>query len=48
VGIDQFVRALARLGFTGPLNIEREGVTHEEWLHDVAGGIALLKAMRSD
>jgi sugar phosphate isomerase/epimerase len=45
VGIDQFVRALARLGFTGPLNIEREGVTHEEWLRDVAGGISLLKSL---
>ena len=42
VGIERFVRALERIGFTGPLNIEREGVTHDQWLADVGMGKALL------
>jgi len=46
VGIERFVRTLARAGFTGPLNIEREGVTHEQWLADVRMGIALLASLR--
>jgi len=46
VGMDRFVRALARLGFTGPLNIEREGVTHEQWLADVRMAIALLASLQ--
>ena len=46
VGMERFVGALARLGFTGPLNIEREGVTHEQWLADVRMAIALLASLK--
>ena len=43
VGIERFVRTLAELGYRGQLNIEREGTSHELWLHDVAEAVRLLR-----
>lgn len=42
VGIDNFVRTLAAVGYRGPLCIEREGTSHEGWLRDVRAAAQLL------
>jgi sugar phosphate isomerase/epimerase len=35
VRIDRFVKTLAEIGFTGPLNVEREGASPGQWLQDL-------------
>jgi sugar phosphate isomerase/epimerase len=42
VGIPQFVAALKEIGFTGPLNVERETEDQSARLLDIAAGIRLL------
>jgi sugar phosphate isomerase/epimerase len=44
VNIPEFVKLLKKIGFTGPLCIEREVGTQEERLADIAHGIALLRS----
>jgi sugar phosphate isomerase/epimerase len=46
VGIENFVRTLAEVGFTGPLNVEREGAAPGGWLGDVAAAVKLLEGLR--
>jgi len=43
VGIERFVKTLAEVGYRGQLNIEREGTSHEGWLHDVGEAARLLE-----
>ena len=45
VGIERFVRKLRRVGYTGPLAVEREGTDHARWLEDVAAAVKLLNAL---
>ncbi|MCZ2156430.1 MAG: sugar phosphate isomerase/epimerase [Bryobacterales bacterium] len=43
VGMRRFVTKLREIGYRGPLCIEREGVTWEQKLADIAAGVAELK-----
>ncbi len=43
VGIERFVKTLAEVGYRGQLTIEREGTSHEVWLHDVGEAVRLLQ-----
>lgn len=43
VGVDRFVRQLRRVGYKGPVAVEREGTDHARWLADVAAAVKLLK-----
>jgi sugar phosphate isomerase/epimerase len=43
VGIDRFVKTLAEIGFTGPLNVEREGASPGQWLQDLTAAVQLLR-----
>jgi sugar phosphate isomerase/epimerase len=45
VGIDRFVNTLREIGFSGPLNIERETEDQAERLHDIASAVMLLRSM---
>jgi sugar phosphate isomerase/epimerase len=45
VGMERFVQALREIGYTGPLNVEREVEDQQERLRDVAGGLALLRKL---
>lgn len=45
VGMGRYVRALRRIGYTGPLTIEREIVGAEQ-REDIQGAIALLNGLR--
>jgi sugar phosphate isomerase/epimerase len=45
VGIGEFVRTLAEVGFGGPLNIEREGAAPGGWLKDVTAAVRLLRSL---
>jgi sugar phosphate isomerase/epimerase len=45
VGIARFVETLARLGFGGPLNVERETDNQQERFRDLADGVRLLRAL---
>lgn len=47
VGIDRFIAKLKSLGYTGTLNIEREGQTPEQWRKDVAMAVELLARLRA-
>jgi L-ribulose-5-phosphate 3-epimerase len=47
VGIPAYIQALKRLGFTGPLNIEREAENKETKMRDMAAGVELLKTLRA-
>lgn len=42
VGMERFVAKLKEIGYTGTLNIEREGQSPEQWRNDVAMGAELL------
>jgi sugar phosphate isomerase/epimerase len=44
VGMDRFVRTLREIGYSGPLNVEREIEDQRQRLADIAGGLALLRA----
>lgn len=43
VGMRRFVAKLRKIGYNGPLCIEREGVTWEQKLIDIAAGVVELK-----
>jgi sugar phosphate isomerase/epimerase len=44
VGIERFVRTLQEIGFTGPLNIEREAENQQERLRDMRDAVVLLRS----
>ena len=46
VGIERFLAKLQEIGFTGPLNIEREAENQEERMIDIAQGIELLNRLK--
>ena len=43
VGMENFIRTLAAVGYRGALCIEREGTSHEGWLRDVRAAAQLLQ-----
>jgi sugar phosphate isomerase/epimerase len=45
VGMERFVATLREIGYTGPLNVEREVEDQQERLRDIAGGLALLRKL---
>jgi sugar phosphate isomerase/epimerase len=45
VGMERFVATLREIGYTGPLNVEREVEDQQERLRDIAGGLALLRGL---
>jgi L-ribulose-5-phosphate 3-epimerase len=45
VGIARFVETLRKVGFRGPLNVERETPDQQERFRDLAEGIRLLRAL---
>lgn len=45
VGVENFVRTLKEIGFSGPLNVERETEDPEERLRDIADGVKLLRTL---
>ena len=45
VGIERFLETLAGVGYRGQLNIEREGTSHERWLHDVGEASQMLRTL---
>lgn len=42
VGMERFVAKLKEIGYTNPMNIEREVPDHQQRLRDIAGGVELL------
>ena len=46
VGMERFLRELVRIGYTGPLAVEREVPDHQERIRDIKGGIALLADLK--
>ena len=47
VGIARFVETLRKIGFPGPLNVEREAEDQEERLRDLREGISLVRTLTS-
>jgi sugar phosphate isomerase/epimerase len=47
VGMERFVGALREIGYSGPLNVEREVEDQAQRLEDIAGGLALLRSLTS-
>ena len=45
VGIGRFVETLRKIGFRGPLNVEREAEDQETRIHDLAEGVRLLRSL---
>ena len=45
VGMESFLEALDRIGYTGPLVVEREVGSQEERVRDVRGGLDLLRRL---
>jgi len=45
VGIARFVETLRKVGFPGPLNVERETEDQQERLRDLADGVRLLREL---
>jgi sugar phosphate isomerase/epimerase len=45
VGMERFVRKLKEVGFTGPLNIEREAENQEERIRDIREAVRYLRAI---
>ena len=45
VGMERFVAKLKQIGYTNPLNIERETPDHQERLRDIAGAVKLLRSL---
>lgn len=45
VGMERFVAKLREVGYTNPMNIEREVPDHQQRLRDIAGGVALLRRL---
>ncbi|HWR51169.1 MAG TPA: sugar phosphate isomerase/epimerase family protein [Bryobacteraceae bacterium] len=46
VGMDRYVAKLKAVGYTGPLNIEREIPDHQQRLEDIRKGAAILNRLR--
>jgi sugar phosphate isomerase/epimerase len=46
VGMERFLRQLVKIGYRGPLAIEREAPDPAERLRDIESGIALLKKLK--
>jgi len=47
VGMERFVNTLREIGYSGPLNVEREIEDQRQRLEDIAGGLALLRSLTS-
>ena len=45
VGIPQFVQTLKEVGFSGPMNVEREAEDHAQRLREIRAGIELLRGL---
>ncbi len=45
VGIGRFVETLRKVGFHGPLNVEREAEDQEARIRDLADGVRLLRSL---
>ena len=45
VGMERFVAKLKEIGYSGTLNIEREGQSPEQWRNDVGMGAELLRRL---
>jgi sugar phosphate isomerase/epimerase len=45
VGIPAFVAKLKEIGYTGTVNVEREGTNPEVWRQDVGAAVQLLKSL---
>jgi len=45
VGLERFVKKLKQIGYTGTLNIEREGTNPDQWRQDLAQGRELLRRL---
>jgi sugar phosphate isomerase/epimerase len=45
VGIERFIAKLKAIGFSGPLNVERECGDREQWLRDMAEAVELLRRL---
>jgi sugar phosphate isomerase/epimerase len=45
VGMEKFVATLKEIGYTGPLNVEREVEDQQERLRDIRGGLELLRRL---
>jgi len=45
VGMERFLAKLKQVGFTGPLNVEREIEDHAQKLADMKAGVALLRGL---
>jgi len=45
VGMARFVETLRKIGFPGPLNVERESENRDERLRDLGDGIRLVRAL---
>ena len=45
VGIERFVQTLRKVGFGGPLNVERETEDQQERIRDLAEGVRLVRAL---
>jgi sugar phosphate isomerase/epimerase len=45
VGIARFVETLRKVGFGGPLNVEREADNQQERIRDLAEGVGLVRAL---
>jgi L-ribulose-5-phosphate 3-epimerase len=47
VGMERFLRELKKVGYAGPLNIEREAHDAEQRLRDIQAAIELLRALKT-
>jgi len=47
VGMERFVGALREIGYTGPLNVEREIEDQQQRLSDMRAGLGLLRSLMS-
>ncbi|WP_031499990.1 sugar phosphate isomerase/epimerase family protein [Bryobacter aggregatus] len=45
VGIPRFVAKLKEIGYTGPIVIEREGTTPEQWTTDMTAALQLVQSL---
>lgn len=46
VGMERFVAKLKEIGYKSPMNVEREGVPHDQKLKDMKMGVGLLERLR--
>lgn len=45
VGMERFIAKLKEVGYTNPINIEREVPDHQQRLSDIRGGVSLLRSL---